>query len=68
MLLHGLFGKKIMVIPSSREKELQGLRDPSFLELFHNNNWRYTTYEVINRLTSYSKTTVYEISQVAKNL
>ncbi|HKS26213.1 MAG TPA: DNA methyltransferase [Pyrinomonadaceae bacterium] len=59
---------KFMAIPARRESELRNMRDPMFLEIFKDNNWQYTTYESINRLTSYSKPSVEEILKVSKSL
>lgn len=52
---------KFMIIPESRRTELQNIRDPLFLTSFRENNWRYTTYENINRLESYQKPSINEI-------
>lgn len=59
---------KYMVIPSSREKELQNIKDPLFLNSFHENNWRYITYENIGRLVSYSNPSLDDLKKVSKNL
>lgn len=59
---------KFMVIPKSREKELQSIRDPLFLTSFRENNWRYTTYETIGRLVSYSNPSINEVERVSKSL
>jgi len=59
---------KFMVIPENREKELQSIHDPLFLNSFHENNWRYIVYENINRLASYSKPSIDEIAQISQGL
>lgn len=59
---------KFMIIPENREKELQSIRDPLFLDSFHDNNWLYTTYENIGRLTGYSNPSIDEILRVSKSL
>jgi hypothetical protein len=59
---------KFMVIPENREKELQSIQDPLFLNSFRDNNWRYTTYENIGRLTCYSNPSIDEIVRGSKSL
>jgi 16S rRNA G966 N2-methylase RsmD len=59
---------KFMVIPESRERELQSIRDPLFLNSFYENNWRYTMYENIGRLASYSDPSINEVQRVSKSL
>jgi 16S rRNA G966 N2-methylase RsmD len=59
---------KFMVIPDSREKELQNISDPLFLESFKENNWRYITYENISRLVSYSNPSIDELKRISKDL
>jgi 16S rRNA G966 N2-methylase RsmD len=59
---------KFMVIPDSRENELQSIRDPLFLNSFRDNNWRHTTYENIARLMGYSNPSLDEVVRVSKGL
>ncbi len=59
---------KFMVVPKNREKELQGVQDPLFLTSFRENNWRYTTYENVTRLTGYSTPTINEVERVSTSL
>jgi hypothetical protein len=59
---------KFMIIPENREKELKSIKDPLFLNAFRDNNWLYTTYENIDRLTGYSKPSIDEIMRISKSL
>lgn len=59
---------KLMVIPESRRKELQSIRDPLFLASFRENSWRYTTYGDISRLMGYSNPSLDEVLRVSKSL
>ena len=59
---------KFMVIPESREKELQSIRDPLFLNSFRDNNWRHIIYENIGRLTGYSNPSIDEVVRISKSL
>lgn len=59
---------KFMIIPVNREKELQSINDPLFLDSFHENNWHYITYEDIGRFTSYSTPSLDELRTLSKSL
>lgn len=59
---------KFMVIPDGRVRELQNFQDPLFLSAFRENNWRFITYESINRLSGYSSPSIKETERVSKEL
>ncbi|NQT23711.1 MAG: hypothetical protein HQ579_09795, partial [Candidatus Omnitrophica bacterium] len=59
---------KFMIIPKKREQELKRIRDPLFTKYFHDNGWKYLTYENIERLSKFSKPTVKEIDRIAKGI
>ena len=59
---------KFMVIPAEREQELKRIRDPLFVKSFKNNNWHYIVFDDIERLSHYSKPSIDEVMNIAKEL
>jgi hypothetical protein len=60
--------EKFMIVPNSRESELKNITDPLFVHSFNDNNWRYSTYEDLNRLVGYSKPSILEVKNISKSL
>jgi 16S rRNA G966 N2-methylase RsmD len=59
---------KFMVIPNGRELELLSITDPLFVQSFGDNNWRYLTYETLNRLSGLSTPSINEVWNISKKL
>jgi len=59
---------KFMIIPINREQELKRIKDPLFIKSFRDNNWKYLTYDDVERLSNFSKPTITEILKLAKEL
>ena len=59
---------KFMIIPLAREQEIKNITDPLFLSSFRDNNWRYITYDEINRLYSYSTPSLNEVIRISREL
>jgi hypothetical protein len=59
---------KFMVLPTEREQELLAVRDPLFRRAFSDNNWRYATYDFIQRLLGYSHPSVDQVLAISKEL
>jgi len=59
---------KFMIIPDKREKELNRISDPYFLNGFRKNGWIYLTYSDIEKLSSYSKVNMKELINISRGL
>ena len=59
---------KIMVIPDSREKELQKISDPIFIDLFRSYNWKFLLYSDIKRINSGKSADLNTLLTLAKEL
>lgn len=59
---------KFMIIPKKREQELLNTKDPLFINGFRDNNWRYLTYEDVERLSKFSSPSVSEIIDISNDL
>lgn len=59
---------KYMIIPDERKDELQAYSDPSFRNMFVNENWKYLTYTELSRIQSTRDCSIDNIDRVAHNL
>ncbi len=58
---------KIMIIPNHREKELNRISDPLFIESFKNHNWKYLLYSDVDKILQ-SKASMETINIFTKEL
>lgn len=59
---------KFMIVPDDREKELTSTKDPLFVGAFRSHNWKYATYSQLEKLAAFSKPSMKELTDVAKDL
>lgn len=57
---------KIMVIPDRREPEIQGIKDPLFIESFNDNGWLYIKYSDIERYSHLRNPGIYDLLKLGK--
>lgn len=60
--------KKFMVIPEDREAELQAVKDPIFINLFAEYNWKYLTYNQVMRMVTSKSVDFSTIEEISKTL
>lgn len=59
---------KIMILPKSRQKELENTTDPLFLESFTKYNWSYMFYHEVEKLNSLQHISESAISKYLKKI
>jgi hypothetical protein len=57
---------KFMVVPEARENELLKMRDPLFLASVGQNNWKYATYDAVERLAGFSSPSLKEMTSISQ--
>lgn len=60
--------KKFMVIPEDREAELRAVKDPIFINLFAEYNWKYLTYNQVMRMVASKSVDFSTIEEISKTL
>ena len=60
--------KKFMVIPEDREAELRAVKDPIFINLFAEYNWKYLTYNQVMRMVTSKSVDFSTIEEISKTL
>jgi len=59
---------KIMVLPDTREKEINKISDPLFKESFNKYNWKYIIYSDLDRLNNLNKIAINDFDIFYKTL
>ena len=60
--------KKFMIIPEDREAELRAVKDPIFINLFAEYNWKYLTYNQVMRMVTSKSVDFSTIEEISKTL